>query len=253
MLGWTIFRKSVLHVFSNFGEAIKIGGSIMLLTHILIIGVIYLAISKFVPQGMYGKDWIVFLGLPTAIGLTIVQGLSFFWIAISWHRFLLLNETTSGLLPKWSNHLLLAYFRKSFLIFALMILIALLMAIPIYILANMGVLTGITGILGGALMVMPVAYLGMRISAILPAIAIGKSISVSAMMGVTRPYRGAIALLAFLSLLVNGLPSYLIDNISRGTMAQTILTLIFSWLQVMLSISILTTLYGFLFEDRSLD
>ncbi len=253
MLGWAIFRKSVLHVVSNFREAIKIGGGIMLLAHILSVGVIYLATSHFVPQGAYGKNWISFLGSPVAIFLAIIQGLSTFWIAISWHRFLLLNETNPGLLPKWNNSLMFAYFRKSILIAVLLIILAVAIMIPVYILSIMGVLTGYAvGILSGGIIAILVSYVLIRISAVLPAVAIGKPISISAAMDATRPYRSTIVLLAVLSLTVSGIPSYLLDKSSFGTMPQAILTFVVSWAQLMLSISILTTLYGYIFEGREL-
>ncbi|MEL6587263.1 MAG: hypothetical protein AAFQ50_11480, partial [Pseudomonadota bacterium] len=174
------------------------------------------------------------------------------WVAVAWHRYVLLDERPTGVIPTFRGSEMGAYFLWSLLI-GLMIVIAIFAAsIPL------GLVLLIVPAGVGALVVTSGAlFLGMilfyRLGILLPSIAIGKQMTVSDAWDATRGHSGTVMVLALLTVGISQalqIPA-MIDGGSGlvGTVYQTVI----GWIGLMLGVATLTSLYGHLVEGRPID
>lgn len=175
-------------------------------------------------------------------------------IAVAWHRFVLLNERPSGYIPAQPFYRLKKYvWRLIMLVLALMLII-----IPIYfvIAAIVGVVVVGTGsaviftVLAGAIIVL-LSYISMRFSLVLPANALGKDIGIWESWAATKKIAGPLFMTVFIIVVVNFALVY-VSEIIPVLAISLIANIIVQWITMMLSIGILTTLYGHCVEGRDL-
>jgi len=251
MIGWEIFQKSIGRVFSNFSQAIKIGGSILLVAFVLEVGLIFLITGNLIGQGVYSRAGVGIAGggVATAV-IAVVHLLAIFWIAVSWHRFLLLEETGIGILSKWRWRVVLSYLVQSVLIGLMIVVAMLVFALLVYGLATIGILTASIGSLLYPVAFIVASYLVLRLSAILPAIAIEKPISMGASWQASDTIKGAVLLLVFLSLVISALPGFLLGMVDLGVAVNALGRFAIYLFQLIFSITILTTLYEYLFKEK---
>jgi hypothetical protein len=176
----------------------------------------------------------------------------FSWVAVTWHRFILLEEYP-GPVPSLTGKPIGSYIWASIKLAIILILAAipilLIVGLPM---ASLVAISPLAGSLVGTLLVGGVlGYLWLRIALILPAAAIGETLTIGESWSATARVSGAIFGVAILVMVVNlivNLPSLLIG----GGVASLVLSLIGQWFTAMLGVSILTTLYGHLVEGRDL-
>lgn len=190
-----------------------------------------------------------FTGLITGI-LYLV---AFLWLAVAWHRYILLDEMPTGLLPEFNGSRMLSYFGYSLLIGVVLIGIAIVM----------GIITGILGALVGPLVfvVVLVFYVLMliasyRLSPMLPAAAIGQPMKINEAWQATSSANGPLVVLAIVSVIaaiVINLPAVGLTYLGGFFAFLGLLwQLAAGWITMVVGVSLLTTIYGHYVEGRPL-
>ncbi|NOE26817.1 hypothetical protein GS612_11385 [Ruegeria sp. HKCCD6157] len=254
MLGWQIFVHSVRMVFGNIKQVLQITVGPALIATIIIVGV-FMALgiplealdesAVDLPPGVTAGSAFVFV-----VVLLAVMFVTMFWIAVSWHRFILMEEYPTGILPTFRFDRILAYFGR-FLMLGILMVIA---YIP------MGLVAAALGEgLAGLSIILMIAYSVFlvvcfyRLSIILPAAAIGNPISLGEAWNNTSGVSGAILLLLLVAFLFQVLVQLAFAALAIIPVLGVLLTVFFGTLILpMINVSIFTTMYGVFIEKREL-
>lgn len=243
MKAWHIFIHSVRQVFGNFNAAVRVSAAIYVAQ-----AAIALAFGPPMPAGDGDLPQ-----TPEAMFGLAVTAFSFLvgslWIAVAWHRYVLREEHSPAAVPPFHGARMADYFVKSLLIG--------LIAAAIGAVAGMlaaFILLPLAGPAAGAMVpfvvMVPVFVVLYRFSAILPGVALGESVRFTAgweaTVGETGTMVGLAAVSALASLLL-GLPLAILPGLP-GLLWEFVA----NWVQLMVGISILTTLYGHYIERRAL-
>lgn len=257
MQGWNIFTHSVRMILGNLNAAFRVS----LALYLLKVGVDVYFINNFgnvilapqagsglvnVPPGFWSAWMVLML-------FAIVTGL---WIAVSWHRYVLLEENPGAILPPFLGDRILAYFWSSL---ALGFTVALAAIVPLIVIAIIG--AGLFGMVGGqgmqALMTImiggPMMYVFYRLCLVLPAAALGEPKKLGESWGDTKPASNAIWQLVGIGIvatLVIRVPTYLSSD--PTSVVNMFYTYVMGWLAMMVGVSVMTTLYGIYVEGREL-
>ena len=152
---------------SDWRNALRISGILY-----LVYAVPTLVLTLLFPVPTQPADLAAAGGGVAATGLItgILYLVAFLWLAVAWHRYILLDEMPTGLLPEFNGSRMLSYFGYSLLIGLVLIGLAIVM----------GIITGIVGAVIGqlAIVIVLVFYFLMliasyRLSPMLPAAAVG--------------------------------------------------------------------------------
>lgn len=249
MLSWRIFSHSVKLVFRNLKHALPIS-----------MPVIFVAIVQnvFQPTQMAldpttASDVLLPSTMQTmSLLFGLAQYIAGIWSAVAWHRFVLLEEYPTTVLPRWYGSQMLRYAMLGLLLgLILMALSSIVGLIAVMLGAMLGL--GVAVVLGLGMGL----YLGvfwLRMAAVLPSRAIGEKLSISDAIAATKG-----ASLAFMGLLV-------IFIIAVICWMFVVLPLLFvspvlvlavgiptQWVAWMASISTLTTIHGIYIEGRSIE
>lgn len=254
MLGLEIFVHSVRMVLRNLTQALQISVVPALIGGFLAIGLFFLFGIPFeefnsettdFPDGVTAASFTGFL----LCFMVVIFGVML-WIVVSWHRFVLLEEYPSGLVPPFRFDRVLAYFGRLLMLG----LIALIIMIPgTLIISMVAQASAVLGILVwlGLIIFLTIGFY--RASAILPAAAIGKPLKLSEAWQATSGASGAIALLVVLSILFQLLLQLLASLLLFVPIIGIFVVLFASMLIVpLINVSILTTIYGVFIEKREL-
>jgi hypothetical protein len=253
-MGWLIIKHSFGLVFRNFGQALRVSVGPILLAALIIylvavtIGMTPARIFMTLAVGRMMSSLILF-GLFVLAVISVMAA----WIAVAWHRFILLEEYP-GLLPAASAQLIGWYVGKTLMLSAILFLASFAFGLVA------GFLTAILGLQDNFLagfafgllnfFVMIVVYF--RLALILPATAVGSSMTLAASRAATAPMTndilGAAGILIALSAVAN-LVTGLFPIFSLPFLALTLVT---AWVFMLVGMSVLTTLYGYLIEKRPL-
>jgi hypothetical protein len=250
-MGWQIVKHSFLMLWRNLSDALKVSVGPVVIA-VLVSG-IALTVSGITPE-------MVVFGMTTGelpasamlgvLFVLLVMVFAFAWIAVSWHRFVLLEEYP-GLLPSIGNRPIWPYAGMSILL-AMAMLLALLPAL--FVAAMIGNIAGqgavVSALLGIAVGVY-FTYLWLRTALVLPALSVGHPLKISEAWRITGQLSAPILQAAAIVVTINVLGSSLIGAVSGGVIGVVIETT-FSWVTLMAGTSVLTTLYGVLIEKREL-
>jgi hypothetical protein len=255
MFGIRIFLHAVRLVLGNLSAALRISAALMAVQFVVIFG---LGAGAMLP-GPGLSDPVRAAAYP--FGAAIVGGLVMIatglWIAVAWHRFILLEEAPTGPLPAFNGAAIGSYIVAG-LIFAL-VLIA--VAIPFSLLA--GLLLGpfvpaaggepgfVVGLLLFATVYLPVAWVGYRISPILPSAALSRRLPLKEAWYATGTSGAAFVVLTLVTILA----SYLLTapaQVLPGILGQ-LWAFLANWIMLLVGVSILTTIYGHYVEGRALN
>jgi hypothetical protein len=241
-MGWQIFTHSVRLVWANLGVALRISALLYIISAAF---QVWAQVSGFgtMEDGVPNTEGagIQFIG-------TIVSVITSLWIAVAWHRYILLEEEPDGFLPNWNGGRMAAYFGRSILIGLAMVAVVLVASLPIAI--------GLQGPLAAAILSVGsifAVFLFYRLCAILPSAAVGEPLTMSAAWKATEGTTGTIfviilCMIGGLILLV--LPGAILASISL--MLGIIYMVAAQWFITMFGISLFTTFYGYFIEKREL-
>lgn len=176
----------------------------------------------------------------------------FAWVAVTWHRFVLLEEYP-GILPQIGDRPIWPYVGKSLMLAIIFILIAIPLGIVVGIVASpfMALSPFLAGSVVAIVMGLIVSYLWLRWALILPSTALGTNMTMSESWQASSRVSRTILGVSFLLILMNFVLSQIAVLIGANIVGL-IISLIVNWFTLMVGISILTTLYGHLVENREL-
>jgi hypothetical protein len=181
----------------------------------------------------------------------LAGGFGFIWIAIGWHRYILLDETPTSLVPQFRGDRVLAYWGYSLVTGIIVGLIALAGGLVVMGLAMaMGPLVATVGLL---VLALPIFIVGYRLAPLFPAAALGRKTSIGEAWASTRGAAGAFIVLAILSTIASAaidLPANLLRMLPAGGMLSLLWLTVTGWIKLMIGVSILTTIYGHYVEGR---
>jgi hypothetical protein len=256
-MGWNLVRHSFVLLFNNLGNALKVSvGPFLILIAFVFVLTLTLgfsfdqigpgaAMTRQLPAEAAGG---AFLG----ILLFLLAALFVFaWVAVSWHRFVLLEEYP-GLLPTIADRPIWPYIGRSILLALILVLIAIpvgfvfgLLVSPL--MGNVTLLLLLTTLMGVFF-----TWIWLRLALLLPGTAVGKPISMGDAWSASGRLSGPIFQAAVILVALNVLVSFVFGTALGGNIVGDILNLIVSWVTMMVGISMLTTLYGHLIEGREL-
>ena len=247
MKAWAIFVHSIRQVFGNLPQALHVSGLLYLMQMAVTValGVTPAALSpdaEIPPELMFGALLSVLVLLVTTL-----------WIAVAWHRFVLLNERPEGYIPAFSIARIARYGWRSCLIG--MVVVA--MAIVIGIAAG-GVLFSLLGegpaanLLTVLAVIVPIFTVLYRLSAALPGLALDRPTAFADGWVATTGETETILTLAFFTALIGIVLGAPLGLMPQGSIFALLWELVAGWVQVMVSASILTTIYGHYIEKRPL-
>lgn len=248
MKGVQIFSHSLRQVMDNLGPALKVSGVLYLVQ----VGITMLLGYAMASAGMGMMGGGMGLGVVLVLVVSLITGI---WIAVAWHRYVLLGEMPAGFVPPFMGERLGQYFIKSLLIGLVLMVLGMILGMIV------GTLFGrlmMGGMLMGMLLMavtvqVPMIFLGLRLAAALPGTALDQNPPLmagwQATTGEWRPLLQLSVIMA-LSLWAVNLISWFVFG-GFGLLAN-IWQLIAGWPVTMVGLSILTTLYGHYIEKRPL-
>lgn len=248
--GYQLLRHVVQQVFGNFGAAAR-------LTMILAMGptlflvatnpeVMAGAATSSDPETFENINWGMLM-----IGV-IIGVIAWCWAAVAWHRFVLLEEFSDGLLPTWRGANVLSYFGRAVLVMLVVVGVTVAAGIGIGIVVAATGAVALAVVLGIGL-VIGAAWVATRVGLILPAAAIGEPMRIKESWALTAPVSGQILLPIIVIALVAGLLSQAMVLIFGVGMVGAVATALVSWVQLLVNLAVMTTLYGNLVEGRQLN
>lgn len=253
-MGINLFMHSVRLVLGDWRNALKVTGLLY-----LIYAIPALVLGLFFPQPQPGQSAEAMAAAmsgyaPITFIVALLMLVVYIWLAVTWHRYILLDETPSGQLPAFNQQRILAYAGRSILLFLMAAVLVFVISLIVAPIAMAGatfmlVLVPIVGIFVALL-------IGYRLGLVLPAAAVGKPLSFGEAWQATKGASGTIVVLALVSALASiliDLPALVVGFLPGiGSILATLWTLATGWVKAVIGVSILTTLYGYYVEKRNI-
>ncbi|WP_121629406.1 hypothetical protein [Tropicibacter alexandrii] len=246
MKGWRLFRHAFRMVWDNRGTALRITG---LLFAFQLVPQIWWQMQT-EQTGLQG-DVMVAPGLALVMALwALASVVTSIWLAVAWHRYVLTGEDTGSWLPNWHGGLVLGYLGRTILVGLVGIVAGFVFAVPLSIVLLVVPILFLPALL---IYVAAVIFVLLRLSLILPAVAMEKRMKLMASWEVTgTDLSGVLGLAAILAVISAVVP---VGALFFGAIALP-LGLVWmvaaSWLLTLISITCLTTLYGVYVEGRDI-
>ncbi|MGR3435633.1 MAG: hypothetical protein ACU0CO_12210 [Shimia sp.] len=258
-MAWQMLTHSFRMVWGNLGHALRVSVvpfailAAIVIAAILVAGVgdtfatlntIEPGATPEVAPGEFGLFFLVVLVI--ALAYVFVSA----WIAVAWHRFILLEEYPSGWVPAWRPEVP-GYVGRFFLLGLLYFAVFLAAALPLAL-----VVTGGGGAVVGVVLFVVALVYGVyalfRWSVVLPAAAIGRRMTLREAWTETQEERGMI----FWFLVLYGL-ALIAVNVVGGLLGLipvlgALVSLAISWFMFLVGLAALTTIYGIAVEGRQL-
>ena len=251
-MGVNLFMHSVRLVLGDWRNALRVTGLLY-----LIYAVPALLLGLFFPQVQTGQSveaaGAAMLGFaPVAIITGLLLLVVYIWLAVTWHRYILLDEVPSGQLPAFNMNRILSYAGSAILLGLILVAISIVVSLVLSPLLFLGFLVFILPIVVIAIALI----IDYRLGLVLPAKAVDKPLSFGEAWAATKGQNGTILVLAIVSALaavIIDIPAYIFGLIPGiGYILSLIWTLGTGWVKVVVGVSILTTLYGVYIEKRNI-
>ena len=257
MNGWRIFTFSLRNVFGNLRVAIRVS-ALLFVVQIVVSLASGIALGPQYQSSATGASTeavaIGALFLKALPGLAVAI-IAYLWTAVAWHRYVLTGEASPSLIPHFEGRRMLAYFGVILLVIGILVVVA------IFIMLVFGLLAHILGAssLGGTFSFLPlgIALLlsapSLRLMTVLPGIALSAGHPLSEGWSATRGetatfYQIGVITLVF-AMLIQGLVGALQSVFPLLAFG---ISIPLQWIEMMVGISVLTTLYGHYIERRAL-
>lgn len=248
MKGVQIFSHSLRQVMDNLGPALKVSGVLYLVQ----VGITILLGYAMVSAGMGMMGGGMGLGMVLVLVVTLITGI---WIAVAWHRYVLLGEEPVGYVPPFMGERMGQYFIKSLLIGLVLLVLGMILGMIVGTLFGRLMMGGpfFAMLLMAVLVQVPLIFLGLRMAAGLPGTALGNDLPFmagwQATAGEWQPLLQLSVIMALALWAVNLITWFVFGGF--GLLAN-IWQLLAGWPVTMVGLSILTTLYGHYIEKRPL-
>ncbi|MBU2936134.1 MULTISPECIES: hypothetical protein [Pacificibacter] len=240
MTGYLLFKHAVARVFRNLDDALAISGLIWIATMAIVL--VASTYAPAMPATVEGWEALTMNQILIALGANIAVIVASIWIAVEWHRFVLLGERPQTVIPPFRAALMLAYMGKSIL---LMVVLFAMMFVAMLVLMLVMALAGALQFLvmafiicaGSALM-----YGFYRLSPMLPASALGTSLSIQEVWSKTEPYKAQIFQATILMILMTLLLQVPYAFLGSGVVG-VVVSLVTGWIGLMVGVSLLSAIY----------
>ncbi|MEM9757028.1 MAG: hypothetical protein AAF914_13580 [Pseudomonadota bacterium] len=253
--GIRLFRHVVEQVLGNLGPAARITAAPS-----AVVLVLFIILQLSIPSE---TDILIAAGNgqnPAGLfpwGLTLVAIVAaifvFSWVAVGWHRFVLLEEEGTGFTPNWLPDRTLAYIGWTLLIGLILIGVGFGASLVIAAIgALFGGAVGIVQILFLALTIL-LSWMFLRFGLVLPASSVNNGLSIGESWKATGPVSGDILVPLIGFGVIFFIISLVIGLIFGTGVFGLVLGALVSWVQILVNLAILTTLYGNLVEGRELN
>jgi len=245
-MGLRIFMHSVNLVLNQLNGALRVSG-VLYIASLLVSLVSYFFFVQSVMTSPTPPWQAIILGL--------VIGFLYLWIAVAWHRFVLLDELPQTLLPPFLGDRIAAYLGRSVVLFLVIFVLAIILG---FVNAAIIAATGgspIAVMLTTVILLFVALVVSYRLAPMFPAAAIGKPLGLRDAWQATNGANGTILTLALISAVASvivDLPVYIFQSFPGGTILAFLWTAVTSWFKLLIGVSILTTLYGVYVEKRSI-
>lgn len=263
--GYQLLRHVLHQVFGNLREAAQLTLFLFVLPFALMI---MLGLGTLLSGAPVPPEEAAGL-LGGALLLIAVSIVCYCWAAVGWHRYVLLEETGNGFLPQFRGGMILSYFWRVVLVLLVLVLVIIGAGIVIGIIAA-AVQSFIVIALLGVGLVFGVSWVATRIGLILPAAAVGERMTIGESWAATRPVSSEILLPLIVIALTVGLINQALllvlgetimgvnplgepQEIRVLTLPGQIVSGVVTWLQLLVNLALMTTLYGNLVEGRQLN
>lgn len=269
MLGWVIFIHAITLILRNFISAIRVFWApffialafFFLFLHLSGLDLAYLSAIREnfgwgkkieLPEGAVLRFF-----FPWFFVLLVINGILTMWGITAWHRHILLGEYRYGIVPPFSILRIGGYFLRALLLAT----VSLVLFVPatFLIFGAFQFFGQFSVLLGFAAMIVPAVFFALilfRCSLILPAYAVGNPISLAeswrAWRKIQNPNRMIFVLIAVNSI-AQGLLQTGIEKMADMPAYQGPVGVAAQFFVFLLNVTILTTLYGYVVENRSLD
>jgi hypothetical protein len=264
MKGFLIFKHALFTVLRNWKEALKIGlipWSITLIfffvafgsagVEALTTGASYGLGRELASGQAYGK--LVFVG--------VVGTFCALWVAINWHRYVLLEEYPEHWIPNIKLNRIFAYLGQCLLlglaIFAISLAVMLVSSLMGVVIAAVvdGGRSGAAIVMAGVsiLVNLIIGIVTYRMIAVLPAVAVGDSLAIGQAFDATKGANFAIFVLILINFAVNFVLQFLVGVTALASPeVAMVLGLLSMSVLGLTNISVLTTFYGHYVEGREI-
>ena len=236
-MAWNIVRHAFVIVFGNFGNALR--ASLMpLLILIAVVGLLTTVLNL----PMNGAIILILVGMAAAMFV-------FAWVAVTWHRFILLEEYPS-FVPAISDRPIWPYVKRTLMIILqMMVVMVPVLSLMLPAISNFPSAAVILSIGLSILM----SFIWLRICVSLPSVAVGEHMGSADAWAETKDIRqtilGVCVIMMFLNSAAGLLPVLLAPHL---LIISTVLNIAIQWVSIMIGISVLTTIYGHVIEGRPL-
>ena len=253
MLGWKLFLRALSLLIDNLVQALRL----TLLPYAGVIATtVWIATSwpELAGQMQFDPENPAPPSYAGAIVLQfMVMVVASIWMAVAWHRYVLESEGGEGWVPPFHGGLLLGYLGRSILVGLAVaaLVLAVSTMVSLLLLPLFGV--GITPLIG-TLALFVAMILFYRLGVVLPAGAVGRTMTFADAWRATKGHSGTVIVLALVTVafsFVLQLPAQ-IDGGGIGIVSVTYQVVV-QWIGLMLGIGTLTALYGHLVEGRPVD
>ncbi|WP_417258547.1 hypothetical protein [Celeribacter sp.] len=240
MTGFQILKTAIDDVFKNLTDALAISG-------LLWIGVIA---AQVVFVGTYGGVSINEIENPIDLPAGIIKWMFFLnlatlvislWVAVAWHRFIILGERPTTFIPPMNGARVFAYFVMSLLIGLIVVAIIVVGSVILSPPAMMGNIISI--IVGFIVLLIPITYIVYRISPVLPAIALGEKKGFVAAWRQTAPIKVAVFQVGILATLAGFVLRQIGVLFSSSALLSMLYSLASGWVMLMVGVSVFSTIY----------
>ncbi len=262
--GYQLLRHVVQQVLGNLGPAARItlvpvlgGYALSAVIMMILVGptafeVIAAQNAGIAPEEVFGTGEALALGggMIIAVILVIITIMvTYAWAAVGWHRYVLVEEYPTGYAAKWNGDFIKSYIGAAIRLGLAMIAIAFVVG---FIIAFVGAILPLPAILFvlGIGFAVALTWCAARLGLVLPSAALGTYMKLGESWAATERVSGSILLPVLVLPLAFAIMGVLLGVIP---IIGFILSLVLYWLQFLMNLALMTTLYGNLVEGRQLN
>ena len=252
-MAWNIVRHAFVIVFGNLKEALKVSvAPFIMLVCIIAVSAFLLGLpiggeqTTLANANFTGSLALLFIIIAVAVMFT------FGWIAVTWHRYILLEEYP-GVVPSISDRPIGTYIARMLMIVLQMscVMIPLMFLVLPLIMGGGGrTIAGFVGVVGLNVML---TFIWLRLSVSLPSVAVGEPMGSVEAWTKTNDVWEMILGISIIVIVLNFAATTIVTTLFSGIpVVFGVLSIAVQWVSMMVGISILTTIYGHVIEGRSL-
>lgn len=254
MLALQIIIHSVRQVFGNLGPALRISALLM---------AIQFSVTTWFTSKMSALGLSDPMNPPTempsgvgasSLAMLLVAFVAGPWVAVAWHRYVLLEEEPGAAMPAWNGARWAAYLWAMVRVGAVVVGVVFIgMIVFGTIITLLGLMTQSSAPKLTILALLAGTYLGYRLCLVLPAAALGERMSLRTSWNITSIGSKQIMLLTMMLLgLSLAVP---IIGVAVSVISPAIgllVQMVISWALFLIGASVMTTLYGHFYQGRPL-